>query len=74
MAAAVAQIGLIIGVTPGGLGLVEAGWAGALHKFGVSSMDAAKFLLAQRILIFVSVLLIALLSVMEGYLTKRRNI
>ena len=44
----IAQISGMIGVTPGGLGVVEAGWWGGLAWVGVDGETVALFLLAQR--------------------------
>jgi uncharacterized membrane protein YbhN (UPF0104 family) len=63
MGTAVAQIGLIAGITPGGLGIMEAGWAGALYTFGITAPLVAQFLVAQRLLIFCSVLVLSLMYV-----------
>jgi uncharacterized membrane protein YbhN (UPF0104 family) len=61
---AVAQAGMIIGITPGGLGFVEVGWAGALHFFEISSGQIVKFLVVQRLLIFISVALLASITLL----------
>lgn len=73
MGTAVAQIGLIAGITPGGLGLVEAGWAGALYHYGISSLAVARFLVAQRLLIFASVLLLSFLFIIHERLSRKRH-
>lgn len=62
-----AQLGLLVGLTPGGLGLVEAGWGGALIIYQVPSDLVVKFLVVQRILILASVLLL----VPAGFLIGR---
>ena len=53
----VAQIGNLLGLTPGGLGLVEAGWTGVLHYHAVPAAKIAAFLVSQRILILLMVLI-----------------
>jgi uncharacterized membrane protein YbhN (UPF0104 family) len=63
--AAAAQLGLLAGITPGGLGFVEAGWAGALSYFGVANSLTTEFLILQRALIFLSVLSIAFLAAIK---------
>ena len=44
----IAQITGMIGITPGGLGVLEAGWWGGLAWVGVEPERVALFLLAQR--------------------------
>jgi len=44
----VAQLTGMIGVTPGGLGIIEAGWWGGLAWVGVGREQIGLFLLAQR--------------------------
>ena len=44
----IAQLTGMIGVTPGGLGIVEAGWWGGLAWVGVGQEQIGLFLLAQR--------------------------
>ncbi|MCB0208603.1 MAG: flippase-like domain-containing protein [Anaerolineae bacterium] len=57
-----AQVGLMLAFTPGGLGFVEAGWTGALIYFSVANSAISKFLIAQRLLITLSVILLAPLT------------
>ena len=71
MGTSLAQAGLILGFTPGGLGFLEAGWAGALHFFGVPAEETARFLVSQRLLIFASVLFLAFLFIVYDRLTKK---
>jgi len=67
-----AQLGKIVSFTPGGIGFVEAGWAGALYYFGIPSNAVASFLVLQLLLIFMSVGLIAIPFIMYfAYLNKR---
>jgi uncharacterized protein (TIRG00374 family) len=51
-----AQLSLVLAVTPGGLGLFDAGWYGMLLLGGVPSQDALTFVVAQRAYVFVFVL------------------
>jgi hypothetical protein len=48
-AAPVAMLTALVGITPGGLGLQEAGWAGALLWLGHDATAVAVFVLATRI-------------------------
>jgi len=48
-ASAVAQLAMIIAVTPGGLGFQEGGWAGGLAWQGVEAVESAVFILAARV-------------------------
>jgi uncharacterized membrane protein YbhN (UPF0104 family) len=61
-AAPVAMLTGLVGVTPGGLGIQEAGWAGALHWLGHEDAAIALFVLATRTLIIVNFGLLSLLS------------
>ncbi len=59
----VGQLAGILGVTPGGLGIQEAGWAGAFRWLGVlDDPSIGLFVLSQRALIFAFFALLALLS------------
>lgn len=66
-----AQLGLVLGLTPGGLGFVEAGWAGALHYLGIGASLTATFLLTQRILIYVSVMVLAFFCLIYELLFRK---
>jgi len=57
---ACAQLGLMVGITPGGLGFVEAGWTGALHFYDIDPGLISRFLIVQRLLITISVVLLFL--------------
>jgi len=50
------QLSLVLAVTPGGLGLFDAGWYGVLLLGGVPHQEALTFVIAQRAYIFVFVL------------------
>lgn len=71
MGASLAQLGLIVGITPGGLGFVEAGWGGALNYFGISSFAITKFLVAQRLLIFTSVFTLSFILLSYKWLSRK---
>jgi uncharacterized membrane protein YbhN (UPF0104 family) len=45
-----AQLAVLIPITPGGLGVLEWTWAASLHMMGVSFTKAAVFVLALRAL------------------------
>lgn len=47
----IGQLSGMLGVTPGALGIQEAGWAGALRWVGVSAETIALFVLSQRLVI-----------------------
>lgn len=47
-ASAVAQLSMVIAMTPGGLGFQEGGWAAGLAWQGVSAQDATWFIIAVR--------------------------
>jgi uncharacterized membrane protein YbhN (UPF0104 family) len=44
----IAQLGLLLAVTPGALGAMEAGWLGVLLLAGLPRPEIATFLIAQR--------------------------
>jgi len=59
----IGQLAGLLGVTPGGLGIQEAGWAGAFRWLGVlDDPSIGLFVLSQRALIFAFFALLALLS------------
>ena len=47
--APIIQLTVIISVTPGGLGINEAGWIGVLTAMGMAADEAAGFAVAYRI-------------------------
>ena len=61
-AAPIAMLSGLVGITPGGLGIQEAGWAGALHWLGHDDATIAVFVLATRTLVIVNFGLLSLLS------------
>jgi uncharacterized membrane protein YbhN (UPF0104 family) len=67
------QLSLILAVTPGGLGLFDAGWYGVLLLGGVSHQDALTFVIAQRAYIFVFVLIWAGVSALLSLTVKERG-
>ena len=58
----IAQISGMIGITPGGLGVLEAGWWGGLAWVGVAPERIALFLLAQRAALVTFLALLTLLA------------
>ncbi len=54
----IGQLTLVVGLTPGGLGLLEGGWYAVLAAVGISQQTAATFLLGRRVywLVFTGVL------------------
>ncbi len=50
----VAQLAVIIGITPGGLGLAEGGWAAALSQLGYGEAAVVVFMAATRLMMGVS--------------------
>lgn len=61
-AASVAQLAGLLGLTPGGLGVLEAGWAGGLGWVGLGAEAISLFVLAQRVGIISFFGLLSLLS------------
>ncbi len=58
----IAQLAGMIGITPGGLGIQEVGWAGALTWFGLDATSIGVFVLAQRSLFVANFGLLSLLT------------
>jgi len=56
------QLSFVFAFTPGGLGISEASWFVLLNLFGISSASIPIFLVGQRILVLVSVLIITLFA------------
>lgn len=56
------QLGYLFSFTPGGLGIFEAGWFGILKLAKVSSQLALLFVVGQRILTMVIIVVLALVS------------
>ncbi len=54
-----AHLGLVCSITPGGIGLVEAGWTGYLVYLSVTTGAIGQFLLVQRVVITICIALSA---------------
>ena len=65
------QISGVFAFTPGGLGILEAGWLILLKLLNISSADISIFLVGQRILIFISTLIITSITFIF-YLIKNK--
>lgn len=66
-----AHLGLVGSITPGGIGLVEAGWTGYLSYLRVTTGAIGQFLLVQRVVITIC---IALSTVIVFAFRKSTNI
>ena len=66
----VSQLSLVIAVTPGGLGLLDAGWYGTLRFAGVPEQEALTFVIAQRAYLFIFVLLWAGVSALLAWFRR----
>jgi uncharacterized membrane protein YbhN (UPF0104 family) len=64
----------IFAFIPGALGVVEWGWVGMFHLFGVEAVDAAQYALSSRVFGVTAVLLINLVhgALLMAYWTFRR--
>jgi hypothetical protein len=62
------QIAGMLGLTPGGLGILEAGWAGGLGWIGLDAVAIGLFALAQRVGV---IAFFAILSALSWPLAKR---
>jgi uncharacterized membrane protein YbhN (UPF0104 family) len=58
----VAQLSALLAVTPGGLGIQDVGWAGALQWLGAEEVMIALFVLGFRVLMVVNFGLLSLLA------------
>ncbi|MBL7200780.1 MAG: flippase-like domain-containing protein [Anaerolineae bacterium] len=58
----IAQLGLLLAVTPGALGTLEAGWFGVLLLAGLPRQEIMTFLIGQRAALFVFVFVLGLIS------------
>jgi uncharacterized membrane protein YbhN (UPF0104 family) len=67
----ITQLSLVLAVTPGGLGLFDAGWYGVLLLGGVFHQEALTFVVAQRAYIFVFVLVWAGFSTLLSLTIER---
>jgi uncharacterized membrane protein YbhN (UPF0104 family) len=68
MATPFPQLAGMIGLTPGGLGMLEAGWAGGLGWIGLDAIAISIFVLAQRVGV---IAFFGLLSAISWPLAKR---
>jgi uncharacterized protein (TIRG00374 family) len=64
----IAQLGLLLSVTPGALGALEAGWLGVLLLAGLPRAEIAAFLIAQRAALTVFILSLGALSYLGSQL------
>jgi uncharacterized membrane protein YbhN (UPF0104 family) len=67
------QLSLVLAVTPGGLGLFDAGWYGVLLLGGVPHQEALTFVIAQRAYVFVFVLIWAGFSTLLSLTAEGQN-
>jgi len=67
------QLSLILAVTPGGLGLFDASWYGALLLNGVPQQEALDFVIAQRAYVFIFVLAWAGFSALLSLTVKEQG-
>lgn len=64
----IAQLGLLLAVTPGALGAMEAGWLGVLLLAGLPRSEIAAFLIAQRAALTVFILALGTASYLGSML------
>jgi uncharacterized membrane protein YbhN (UPF0104 family) len=69
----IAQLGLLLAVTPGSLGALEAGWLGVLLLAGLPRPEIATILIAQRAAITVFILTLGALSYLGSLLFPFRQ-
>ncbi|MBL4685659.1 MAG: hypothetical protein JKY37_13785, partial [Nannocystaceae bacterium] len=65
----VSQLTAFVGVTPGGIGIQDAGWAGALSWLGISGSVIAAYILVTRVAV---VCIFAVLSLASLPFARRR--
>ncbi|MGM0497600.1 MAG: lysylphosphatidylglycerol synthase transmembrane domain-containing protein [Bacteroidota bacterium] len=65
------QLGYLFSFTPGGLGVFEAGWFGILKLAKVSSQAALIFVVGQRVLTVILVLILAFISQVIFIINKK---
>lgn len=61
-AAPLAQLAGLVGITPGGLGVQEGGWAAALHELGQGEAQIVVFMAGTRLMMSVNFGILSLLS------------
>jgi uncharacterized membrane protein YbhN (UPF0104 family) len=69
----ITQLSLVVAVTPGGLGILDASWYGVLVMGGVSQKEAMTFVIAQRAYISVFVLIWAGVSMLLSLTVKEHD-
>ncbi len=72
LATPVAQLGQLLAFTPGALGFRELSWFGVLYAAGISRDDLLIFLVGHRAYIYVSILVLALISQLLVTIWPRR--
>jgi len=65
-ATGVAQLTGLVGLTPGGLGLIEWGWAGALKHLLADPIRVAQFVLCQRVCVIGNFAILSFLTSLRG--------
>lgn len=66
-ATGVAQLTGLVGLTPGGLGLIEWGWAGALKHLLADPIRVAQFVLCQRVCVIGNFAILSFLTSLRGH-------
>jgi len=56
------QLGLLVAITPGALGILEVGWLGVLTLLGGAEADCNSFVIGQRVFVFVFTLVMGLVA------------
>ncbi len=69
----VAQLSYAFSFTPGGLGILEAGWLGILKVGNVDTQEALLYVIGQRIMTIVLISLLALVSQMFFSINKLKK-
>jgi len=67
----VAQVTLVTGLTPGGLGIVDLGWLGLLVAAGIGTAEASTFVIVQRAGLTLAFLLFAAAALVWDSLVRR---